>query len=266
MFTTALMLIALVLYVVAFTLLTRSIFFSRSLPFTTVMTSASAALILHLSVFIVQTFTDTGQNFSLINVILLVSWVISLAITAVSIKNPSALLQSVVYGFSAILLVTNALIPKHYIYQNFFQSPSLAFHVTLSLAAYCLLVIASLYAIQSLFISNRLKNKDLSIVNSPLPPLMIVERQQFQLLLVGTSALAAALITGFIYLDDMFSKTVAHKTILSLIAWVMFSGVVAGHKFKGWRGPKTVSVTVIAAFLLTLGYFGSRFVREFLLN
>lgn len=266
MLTTALMLIALVFYLVAFVLLTRSIFFSQSLSLTTVMSSASVALLLHLAVFISQTFTDSGQNFSLINVILLVSWVISLAITAVAIKNPSALLQSVVYGFNALILLSNALIPKHYIYQNFFQSPSLAFHVTLSLAAYCLLVIASLYAIQSLFISNRLKSKDLSIVNSPLPPLMIVERQQYQLLLIGTSALAAALITGFVYLDDMFSKAVAHKTILSLLSWSMFASVAAGHKLRGWRGPKTVMFTVAAAFLLTLGYFGSRFVREFLLN
>lgn len=266
MFTTALMLFALVCYLVAFVLLTRSIFFSQSLPLTAVMSMAAAALIMHLLVFIGQTFTETGQNFSLINVILLVSWVISLAITTVSIKSPSSLLQSVVYGFSAVILLTNFLIPKHYIYQNFFQSPALAFHVTLSLAAYCLLIIATLYAIQSFFISKRLKNKDLNIVNSPLPPLMIVERQQFQLLFIGTSALAAALITGFIYLDNMFSQAVAHKTILSLLSWFIFASVIVGHKFNGWRGPRAVSLMVFAAFLLTLGYFGSRFVREFLLS
>jgi ABC-type uncharacterized transport system permease subunit len=39
-----------------------------------------------------------------------------------------------------------------------------------------------------------------------------------------------------------------------------------GHSVFGWRGRHVVWTTIAGGILLTLAYFGSRFVREFLLN
>ncbi len=64
----------------------------------------------------------------------------------------------------------------------------------------------------------------------------------------------------------MFSEGKAHKAILSLIAWIVFIALLWGHYQQGWRGKKITWFAVSGATLLTLAYFGSRFVREIILS
>ena len=64
----------------------------------------------------------------------------------------------------------------------------------------------------------------------------------------------------------MFAKEFIHKTILSLVAWAIFAVVAVGHMKKGWRGKPVVVTIMVAAFVLTLAYFGSRFIQEVILN
>ena len=139
-------------------------------------------------------------------------------------------------------------------------------HISLSLLAYCILIIATLYGVQFYFIDKRLKRKDLAIVHSHLPPLMVVERQLYQLLNLGTTLLTIALVCGFVFLDGMFAKEFIHKTILSLVAWAIFVVVALGHIKQGCRDKPVVITIMVAAFVLTLAYFGSRFVQEVVLN
>ncbi|TMP27006.1 cytochrome c biogenesis protein CcsA, partial [Pseudoalteromonas rubra] len=102
------------------------------------------------------------------------------------------------------------------------------------------------------FIDKRLKRKDLAIVYSHLPPLMVVERQLYQLVFVGTALLSLALLSGFVFLDSMLAIENAHKTVLSIIAWGVFLAVVIGRKLRGWRGKSSVITIMVGAGLLTL--------------
>ena len=95
---------------------------------------------------------------------------------------------------------------------------------------------------------------------------MAVENILFKLLLVGTILLTLSLVSGFIFLDNMFAKEQAHKTILSLIAWGLYTTILMGHFIFGWRGKPVIWSTIIGGTLLTMAYFGSRFVREVILN
>ncbi len=94
----------------------------------------------------------------------------------------------------------------------------------------------------------------------------MVERQLFKIILIGTGLLTLTLITGSIFLEDMFARGTAHKSILSLVAWFVYSTLLWGHYRKGWRGRKVTWYAVAGASLLTLAYFGSRFVREIILS
>lgn len=263
---TLLVSISLLFYVLATgTLLTR-MFHTDGINQKKVLWLAGIAVIAHLLFVATGIFTPTGQDFSLINVVSLVCLTISVSVTVAALKYPAPFLLSVVFGFSAFVQLTTLFFPKNVVVQSFFSNLPLTGHITLSLLAYCVLIIATLYAIQFQYINGKLKSKDLSIVSCNFPPLMQVERQQFQLLAIGTFLLSAALMTGFIYLDNMFSKSIAHKTILSLIAWGIYVALVLGHRFRGWRGKSAVVSTIIGAFVLTLAYFGSRFVREIILG
>ena len=77
--------------------------------------------------------------------------------------------------------------------------------------------------------------------------------------------LTLALASGFFYLDNMFAQHLVHKTVLTMIAWVVFGLLLAGHHFYGWRGPTAVRFTLGGLALLVLGYFGSKLALELVL-
>jgi ABC-type uncharacterized transport system permease subunit len=208
---------------------------------------------------------EMGQNMSMLNVASLVGWLISVTMLLASFKLPNTILLPVVYSFTGLLVLLSGLIPNAHVMQISVQ-PNLLIHISLALFAYTCLAIASLYAVQLSYINLRLKEKNASLLHSSLPPLMAVENILFKLLLVGTILLTLSLVSGFMFLDDMFAKEQAHKTVLSLLAWWLYSIIMFGHFVFGWRGKPVIWSTIVGGILLTLAYFGSRFVREVILN
>ena len=45
---------------------------------------------------------------------------------------------------------------------------------------------------------------------------------------------------------------------------VVFLILLIGQKLRGWRGRQVIVMTVLGVTLLSLAYFGSKLVREFL--
>jgi ABC-type uncharacterized transport system permease subunit len=209
-------------------------------------------------------FADSNLNLSLPNVVSLVSLIITLVISTVALRFKVNLLLPVVYGFAGLWQLGMIFISPLGGMEIVADKLAILSHITLALVAYCILVIATLYAFQVAYINMKLKSKNLQAV-SQLPPLMQVERQLFTILLFGSACLLLSQIVGFIFLEGMIAKENAHKTILSLIACTLYFTILWGHFKRGWRGQRVLSLTVIATFILTLAYFGSRFVKEFLL-
>jgi len=203
-------------------------------------------------------------NFSLPNVIALVSLIITLIFTTIALKYKVNLLLPVVYGFAGIWQLVMIFIPPVAEIALTADKLILITHITLALIAYCVLIIATLYTFQVAYINFKLKSKNLTAV-SHLPPLMQVENQLFIILALGTFCLFVSELVGFIFMDNFISKETAHKTVLSLIALGLYLTILWGHFRKGWRGHRVLVLTISASALLTLSYFGSRFVKEFLL-
>lgn len=225
---------------------------------------ASLAIVFHAlsnSQFLIS---EHSFNFSLPNVVSLVSLVITLSISTVALRFKVNLLLPVIYGFAGLWQLAMIFILPESGMSIVIDKMAILSHITLALVAYCILVIATLYAFQVAYINMKLKSKNLLAVTQ-LPPLMQVERQLFSILLVGSVCLLLSQVVGFIFLDGMVSKENAHKTILSLIACSIYFVTLWGHFKQGWRGQRVLILTISATFVLTLAYFGSRFVKEFLI-
>ena len=225
----------------------------------------SLALLAHLYLLNQSIFASTEQNMSITNVASLIAWIISISMTLASFSLSSALLLPMVYGFSALVVLINWLLPSTHIMHLQLQ-PGLISHISIALIAYGCLMIALLYALQLSYINYRLKHKQASMLHSSLPPLMNVEAVLIKLLLVGTLLLSLSLLSGFVFLENMFAEGQAHKTILSCIAWGIYVATLIGHYRFGWRGKVIIISSCVGAFVLTLGYFGSRFVKEVILG
>ena len=94
-----------------------------------------------------------------------------------------------------------------------------------------------------------------------------MERLLIAMLWIGTALLTLAILTGLLFLDDMFAQRVAHHTVLTTLSWCVFMLVFcSAHHIFGWRGVSAVRWNLSAFGLLLLGYVGSKFVLEYLLQ
>jgi ABC-type uncharacterized transport system permease subunit len=223
------------------------------------------ALVLHFVILSSDWYQHQNINFSLTNIASAMSWLICFGMLSVVRWTPNMVLLPVVLGFCACMIGLNQFSPHLILYEDKWQF-DLVLHVGLGLLAYGLLGMAFLYALQMRYINYRLKHKEMIILDGMSPPLMIVEKMQIRLLSLGTLILFFSLLSGYMFLDNLFSAQHAHKTVLSISAFLLFVFVLIGHQFKGWRGKGMAGITVLGMVLLTLAYFGSRFVREVILG
>lgn len=256
---------AAILYVLAIATIIPGLVHQTGIRAKTVLISAVLALVFHAWSLSDLILSGSGQNLSILNVASLISFIVSLVMSIAMLKTRIWFLLPVVYSFSAINLCAATFLPSSYV-THFENDPKLLIHISLALFSYSTLTIGALYALQLAWLDNKLKAKKALAINPNVPPLLMIERQLFKIILIGNLLLTATLITGFTFVQDMIAQGKAHKGVLSFIAWIIYSVLLWGHYQKGWRGKKVTWFAVAGATILTLAYFGSRFVREIILT
>jgi ABC-type uncharacterized transport system permease subunit len=94
-------------------------------------------------------------------------------------------------------------------------------------------------------------------------PLLRLERLTFHFVGAGFVVLSAALLAG-VWFTNAWRWD--HKTVFSLLGWVVFAALLVGRRAFGWRGVRATRWVYAGATLLLLAYIGSRFVFEVLLH
>ena len=72
--------------------------------------------------------------------------------------------------------------------------------------------------------------------------------------------------SGFVFVDDIFAQSLVHKTVLTILAWLLFSVLLWGHYKLGWRSQTAVRFTLAGFAVLMLAFFGSKLVLELVLE
>lgn len=95
-------------------------------------------------------------------------------------------------------------------------------------------------------------------------PLLMLERLTFRFVTAGFVLLTATLLAGWLFGESLYGRAWHwdHKTVLSLLAWFAFAGLLIGRSRFGLRGRHAVHLIYAGAALLLLAYAGSRFVVE----
>jgi ABC-type uncharacterized transport system permease subunit len=223
----------------------------------------SFAILTHALTFTNFWSAQGGIHFGLANSTSFVAWLVATLLFMSSISKPVHALGILVYPFTAASLLFTALFPDT-IEKTI--TLSIATHVFLSITAYALLALAVCQSILLKIQEQHLHAKKINFFINKLPPLETMERLLFQSLRIGFYLLTLSLITGFVFVDDFFAQHLIHKTVLSLIAWIIFAVLIFGHKLFGWRGKQAITAIQIGFGLLLLAYFGSKFVLERLLS
>ena len=123
-------------------------------------------------------------------------------------------------------------------------------------------LLALIIAYQHYFLHNRRSNR----IIRTLPALQDMDALLFRSIVSGLILLSMTLLSGMFYMDGLFGSQIAHKTILSILAWLIFSVLVLGRWKYGWRGLTAARWTLSGYALLMLAFFGTKFIREYLLT
>jgi ABC-type uncharacterized transport system permease subunit len=101
-----------------------------------------------------------------------------------------------------------------------------------------------------------------------LPPLLVMERLLFRVILAGFAFLTLTLATGIVFSETLFGQAMKfdHKTVFAVASWLIFGALLAGRYLYGWRGRLALRWTLAGFIALLLAYVGSRFVIEVILR
>ena len=223
------------------------------------------AVTLHAMALYPHLFTGNGLNLGFFNAASLVALMTVLLLLLVAIKQPVENLGIPVLPVAAATVALASWNPGQ---QTSITSSSwqLDLHILFSVLAYSLFALAAVQAVLLAIQERHLRNRHPGGYIRALPPLQIMEGLLFQMIGTGFALLSAALLTGVLFLEDIFAQHLVHKTTLSLIAWVVFAVLLWGRWRFGWRGRVAIRWTIGGFIFLMLAYFGSKFVLELVIN
>ena len=226
---------------------------------------AIIAALLHTGVLYLTIGTPSGLNLGIFNVASLTGWMVTLLWLLASLKQPVENLGILLLPLVALAVVfKNLLFPNHALIIE--ADWRLETHILGSMLAYSVLSIAAVQALLLAIQERQLRLRRLGGVLHALPPLQTMENLLFRLISLGFILLSMSLLSGILFLEDIFAQHLVHKTVLSLIAWVVFAVLLWGRRRFGWRGRTAIRWTLAGFATLMLAYFGSKLVLELLLH
>jgi ABC-type uncharacterized transport system permease subunit len=153
------------------------------------------------------------------------------------------------------------------------QSPAFGWHVAVAVMAYSTLTIAAFHAVLMALQEARLHTKAskpsfLGAAIDQLPALLTMEKLLFRMISIGFVLLSLTVLSGVVFSEQLFGKALRwdHKNVFALLSWLLFAALLAGRRWRGWRGKTALRFTLAGFATLALAYVGSRFVLEVVLH
>lgn len=230
------------------------------LPMTALLAVALHGVLLYAGV-----VTESGLRLGIFDAASLVAWVAALLLIVGALRRPLDNLGLLVLPLAALLILPSVIWPDT---RQLSSERNLGteVHVLVSVLAFALLTIAACQSMLLAYQEHRLSQKRPGGLMHLLPPLKIQEELLFQLIALGFFLLTLSLATGVAFVADMLAQHLAHKTVLSITAWLIFAVLLWGRWRHGWRGRTAVRLSLAGFAVLGLAYFGTKLVLELILE
>lgn len=145
-------------------------------------------------------------------------------------------------------------------------------HILLAVGSYALMTITAVAALAIVLQERAMKQRRQGWVMHRLPPVAATEQLQQRLLWLAAIAMGLALASGVAneFMDTghllLLPHQMAHKVLLSALAFVVILVFLVLHQATGLRGRLAARWLMTGYLLLTLAYPGVKFVRDILLG
>jgi ABC-type uncharacterized transport system permease subunit len=150
-----------------------------------------------------------------------------------------------------------------------------SWHIAIAILAYSTLTIAAFHAVLMALQESQLHTRRTTALGGwfgaaldRLPALLTMEKLLFRLIGVGFVLLSLTVLSGIVFSEELFGKAfrLDHKNLFTMLSWGLFGLLLAGRRWRGWRGKTALSFTLSGFATLLLAYVGSRFVMEVVLH
>ena len=222
------------------------------------------AIIGHSDVIMLMMRVNARFSIGLLEAMSLLGWTLAVLACLISIDKHNRVLGAILMLSAAVGAALGTGLGVGRSYAEGTVGWELTAHILLSMAAAALLFAAAVTAILLVILDRRLRTRRIADLSSALPPLDALEKIMFRLVAAGFGLLTLALITGFVFVTNLFTQNLVQKTVLSLIAWLIFGVLLIGRLRFGWRGRSAVRWTLSGFGILAVAYFGVKFVLEYL--
>ena len=259
--------LAILLYIAGCYLQFRALSARDPKPSKPLLAISLPAVVLHGLCLTPVIFAETGIDLSLFTIASLITFAATATILATALAQPKGRLENLyllVFPFSIIAIAGSLAFGGTKVRQAL--EGGLLAHLLVSIFAYTLLTVAAFQAILLWVQERHIRHKEPIGVIRILPPLETLEVALFQLLWAGFALLTVSIVIGFVFLDNVLAPDVVYHTVLATASWCIYVGLLLGHRVFGWRGTMAARWTLSAFGLLGIGYFGSRFILEFVLG
>ncbi len=149
-------------------------------------------------------------------------------------------------------------------------------HLLISIGAYSLIAIAAIQAFLMTSLDRYLHQPvqaraERSVFARALeeqPPLLVQEKILFRLIWIGFVLLTLSIITGVAVSMRLTGVLLPfdHKTVFTMMSWVVFGLLLLGRALRGWRGRFALRWTLVGFALLMIAYTGTRFIFDVMLH
>jgi len=203
-------------------------------------------------------------DFSIFSAQTLICLIISLIVTVFAAVKPVHNSKLIVFPVTilSIILVINSDEGQRVVDKS---ETGLLIHAALSVVAFAIFLLAAIQAILLFAQNKQLKHHLSGRLLKALPPLQTTEAILFEMIWAGLVLLTLSIISGVMFIDDLFDQKLAHKTVFTLMSWLLFACLLTARRIWGWRGLLAAKITLTGFAFLMLGYLGSMIVIEYIL-
>lgn len=124
-------------------------------------------------------------------------------------------------------------------------------HVLTAILGYTAFAVGAVYSTLFLLLYSDLKHRRFGFIYERVPPLDVLSRMAIRTAFLGFVFLTTAIAVGAIgWVRELDHPAFLDpKVMSSLLVWVVYGLALAMHQFTGWRGIRSIGIT-LAAFLL----------------
>jgi ABC-type uncharacterized transport system permease subunit len=208
-----------------------------------------------------------GQNLNFFNMFSLTAWLVSVLVLVIALARSVDVLALFVFPVAGISIILVIAFPSYTVI-NAAASPDTLFHILLAIVTFCVLCVAGLLAVLLAVQERFLQHKSSGWLVQQVSPLETMEALLFQVMGLGFVLLSVVLVTSIYFYSHLIFQNIflIQKSLLTILAWVIFAVLLAGRYRFGWRGRRAIYGTLLGVLLLFLAYFGSKLLLHMLVS